>query len=245
MTPYNIGIIDDDDKSIKLLSFYLKEYFPAIEIKATAQTFNEGLSLINSENLDLIFIDIHLNDDLGYELLDIASMKSTEIIFISSYQKHAIKVFKYNPVDYLLKPFEIKALCASVNRAIEKIKSREVVNVPTDKNQEVIALPVGNVIQMIKVADIKYAESNGNLTTFYLNNATTVTANKNIGTYEELLEKQNVIRIHKKYMVNLLHVKTIHKTNGFYCELNDGTTLDVSRRKTRAFTKVVELEIKL
>ncbi|MCT4699032.1 LytR/AlgR family response regulator transcription factor [Tenacibaculum haliotis] len=238
---YTIGIIDDDKKSIDLLSFYLKEYFPDLKIKATAQSFNEGLSLINSGNLDLIFIDIHLNDDIGYELLDIASTKSAQIIFISSYEKHAIKVFKYNPIDYLLKPFGIKELCTSVNRAIEEIKQKK-----EDKNeinnQEFIALPVGNLIKMIKINTVKYAESNGNLTKFYLNDNTSLIANKNIGTYEELLGDQNLFRIHKKYIVNLLHVKTIHKSDGFYCELTDGTTLDVSRRKQEPLQKKLLLK---
>ena len=239
MKNYNVGIIDDDDKSVQLLSFYLKEYFNNITITAVANSFNDGLAMMNSTAIDLLFIDIHLNEDLGYELLDVAKTKSAAVIFISAFEKHAINVFKYNPVDYLLKPFSVKELCTAVNRAFEKIKTSSNYS---NKIKDVVALPVGNVIEMIKVTDIKYAESNGNLTNFYLDNDKTITANKNIGIYEELLGDEYLFRIHKKFMVNIHHVKTIYKTDGFYCQLTDGTTLDVSRRKQEAFQKKIFLK---
>ena len=241
MKNYKIGIIDDDNKSVQLLSFYLKEYFSNITVVAVANSFNDGLAMINSTAVDLLFIDIHLNEDLGYELLDVAKTKSAAVIFISSYEKHAINVFKYNPVDYLLKPFSVKELCVAVNRAFEKINANQKVT-SNDENKEVVALPVGSLIEMVKVSDIKYAESNGNLTKFYLDNNTAITANKNIGTYEELLGSQYLFRIHKKFMVNLRHIKTIYKTDGFYCQLTDGTTLDVSRRKQEPLQRLLGLK---
>lgn len=243
MSPkYVAGIIDDDEKSIKLLSYYLSEYFPEITITATANNWNDGLSIINKIALDLVFIDIHLNENLGFELLDVAPSKTAQIIFISSHEKYALKVFKYNPVDYLLKPFNIKDLCASVNRALEKSKlSKETAIATPDVNNKIIAIPTGAIVEMIHLDAIKYCESFGNFTKFYLNNATTIVANKNIGHYELILPT-HFFRIHKKYIVNITHIKAIHKSDGFYCEMNDKTTLSVSRRKQEEFQKLIHLK---
>lgn len=238
---YIAGIIDDDEKSIKLLSFYLKEYFPQITIKATANSWNDGLSVINNNVLDLIFIDIHLNDDLGFELLDIANSKSAQVIFISSHEKYALKVFKYNPVDYLLKPFNIKDLCASVNRAFKKCQNSKEVPIK-DANPNLIAIPVGPIIKMIKLNGIKYFESCGNFSKLYLVDKTTILANKNIGHYESILPENTFFRIHKKYIINISHIKEIYKSDGFYCELNNKTILSVSRRKQEEFQKLLLLK---
>ncbi len=238
---YVTGIIDDDEKSIQLLSFYLKEYFPEITIKVTANSWNDGLSVINNNELDLIFIDIHLNDDLGFELLDIANSKTAQVIFISSHEKYALKVFKYNPIDYLLKPFNIKDLCASVNRALEKTKTVKELPI-SDINQNVIAIPTGALIKVVKLSDIKYCESCGNFSKFHLEDTTTILANKNIGHYKLILPASSFFRIHKKFIVNISHIKAIHKSDGFYCELNDKTTLSVSRRKQEEFQKILLLK---
>lgn len=238
---YTVGIIDDDEKSIALLSYYLNEYFSEIIVKATANTWSDGLSMINKNALDLVFIDIHLNENLGFELLDVATSKTAQIIFISSHEKYALKVFKYNPIDYLLKPFNIKDLCISVNRALEKNRlSKEVTT--SDVNQDLIAIPTETIIKMVAISDIKYCESFGNFTKFYLEDATTILANKNIGHYELILSATRFFRIHKKYIVNISHIKTIHKSDGFYCELNDKTTLSVSRRKQEEFQKLLLLK---
>jgi len=238
---YAAGVIDDEEKSIKLLSFYLKDYFPEITIKATANSWDEGLSIINNNDLDLIFIDIHLNDDLGFELLDIANLKLAQVIFISSHEKYALKIFKYNPVDYLLKPFSIKDFCTSVNRALERSKKPKGLPV-TDSNQDFIALPAGAIIKMIKLSDIRYCESCGNFSKFYLEDATTILANKNIGYYESILPNSSFFRIHKKFIINISHIKAIHKSDGFYCEFNDKTMLSISRRKQEEFQKSLFLK---
>ena len=239
---YAAGIIDDDEKSTRLLTHYLNEYFPEITIEVTANTWNDGLLLINKNELDLIFIDIHLNNDLGFELLDVATSKTAQVIFISSYEKYALKVFKYNPIDYLLKPFNIKDLCTSVNRALEKVKTIKEVTI-SDINKDHVAIATGTLIKLVKLNEIIYCESFGNFSKFHLVDTSTILANKNIGHYESILPNNSFFRIHKKYIVNIPHIKAVHKSDGFYCELYDTTTtLSISRRKQEEFQKALRLK---
>lgn len=100
----------------------LKKYCRNIEIVATCATFENALSTLNSVEVDLVFLDILLDENTSFDLLENLNQLNFQIIFTTAFDEYAIQAFKYKTVDYLLKPIVIEDLIDAVARAEERIK---------------------------------------------------------------------------------------------------------------------------
>ena len=113
-------IIDDEAGSRNNLKFLLERFCPQVEVAGWAADAEEGLSLINAEEPDLVFLDIEMPEQDGFQLIEkLPSYNRPKIIFTTAYEQYAVKAFKVSAVDYLLKPIDIDELKATVQR-IEK-----------------------------------------------------------------------------------------------------------------------------
>lgn len=234
-------IIDDSERSIALLSHYLEKYCSNINIRATCTSFKEGLAAINKKEPDLIFLDVLLNDRICFELLDIINYGNTHIIFISAHEKFAIKAIKYSPIGYLLKPFSIEELVMAVNRVVESIQAKKK-NYLDQKSQNFIGIHSGVEIVLVKIKDIMFCKSEASYTNFVLKGTKKIVATKNIGYYEGVLPKDCFCRIHHKYIVNLDFIKSIYKSDGYYCQLVNEKILSISRRRQEKLEMMLHLK---
>lgn len=235
MRRYNTLIIDDENSSIERLTRYIQHYCQDLRIKGSATSVKEAIKLIKSKTPDLIFIDIELQDELSFSILEVLSKEETpEIIFISAHENYALQAIKYKPVNYLLKPFVIRDLIDSVNQAILKINQKDFYTLNS------LAINNGDSIQFIDFNQILFLEADGNYTKIYTNIKNVIDAINNIGKFEHLLPSF-FFRIHKKYIINLNFVKEIHRSNGFYCVLDNNHSLTVSRRKQKLLIKSLHL----
>lgn len=185
-------------------------------------------------------MDIVLDEKSAFELL-----KEFEdhpfIIFVTAYDQFAIESFKYNIIDYILKPIQIQSLIEAVERVLIKIEKRELINheeinrfgkSDSQKHQSnFITISSIDKVSLIKKSDILYCKSSGRYTEFHLKDKTTHVTSKSLGEYECQLAYKEFFRIHNSYMVNLNHLVDITKKSGSNCRLIDGTELPISRRK--------------
>ena len=237
MTKTKVIIIDDDEKNIELLSYYILTYCNEIELVGTASDYYNGIILIENSAPDIIFLDILLNDKKGFEILDIINCHSFEVIFISSYEKYAIESFEYEPVDFLLKPLSIEQLKKAVNRAIKRLKEKRTISNET-KNIDFVVIPIEQKLKVIKLRNIVYCESSGNYTTFHLNTDQQYLGYRHLGHYEKILPQNTFIRIHRKYLINIDYINYINKSEGFYCSMgNNKIILSVSKSKREDILK--------
>ena len=126
-----IVIIEDELPAIDKLKIMIKEYDPDIEILATLNSVEQSVNWIreNSGMADLFFMDIRLNDGISFDIFDYIEINKP-VIFITAYEEYAIKAFKVNSIDYLLKPLQYDDLY----RSLEKIKTlREIL--PSNKER--------------------------------------------------------------------------------------------------------------
>ena len=130
-------------------------------------------------------------------------------------------------------------MISSVDRAIKKVEES---NSNQTQTKDYIAVSSGKEIVILKNADILFCESEGNYTTFHTKESKKIIALNNIGTFEEKLPKSSFFRIHKKYIVNFNHIKSIYKSDGGYCQLSDDTTLSISRRQHTELQKILLLK---
>lgn len=228
MRKYRVTILDDDVKSIKLLSNYLREFCPKVKIVGYAHGYYEALSVIRNKKPDIFFININSENNLGLEFAKIAQSTFSKIIFTSNTDSLAMQAIKFNPIDYLLKPYNIADISKAIDNAIAE--SERFIDVEKEEDK-LIALSTGQEFKVVNVDQIVFCESSGNYTLFHINNLNDkVLATKNIGIYEDMLNNKTFFRIHRKYLVNLNFIASIYKKDGFYCRLKNNSILSISRR---------------
>ena len=109
-------IIDDEAKARSALRLSLQNFCPDVEIIGEADGVDSGWKIIESKQPQLVFLDIHISGGTGFELLDKFEEPKFKIIFITAYDEFAIKAFRYNALDYLLKPIDPDDLIQAVKR---------------------------------------------------------------------------------------------------------------------------------
>lgn len=240
MRKINALVVDDEKKNTDLLVHFIKTYCPAIGTLMTAHTKDEAVDLINNQNFDLCFLDIVLEEYTAFDLLDEIEVQPY-IIFVSAFDRFAIDSFKFNTVDYLLKPVEIEALVEAVGRAVKRIEEQQFIGKEEIKRLEksiqdqsqidFITIATLNSVNLIKKSEIVYCKSSGRYTEFYLLDQKKIVASKSLGTFEAQLSSKAFFRIHNSYLINLNHLTNISKKSGNYCQMTDGPELPISRRR--------------
>lgn len=240
-------IIDDEAKGRLALREKLSAYCPQIKVVAEATNGQEALLLIQQHQPKLIFLDIEMPRMNGFEMLNELPEKNFHIIFTTAYDQYAIKAIKYAAFDYLLKPIDIEELQTAVAKvsAEENNQTKKQIellhqNIQHPKNKlNKIAIPTLEGLLFYDINDIVYLEANSNYTNIYLNNKTKITASKTLKDFEELLPEDIFFRTHHSYLINLNYIKRYIKGDGGQIELQNGTYVDVSRRKKEEFLKAI------
>ncbi len=117
-------IIDDSTRARSALKRDIEEFCSGLEVKQEADSVISGLKLLKSQTADILFLDIHMGDGDGFDLLELLGQHKMKVIFTTSSDAHAIKAFKFSAVDYLLKPIDPDELVIAVNKALESTTSQ-------------------------------------------------------------------------------------------------------------------------
>jgi len=242
-------IIDDEAKGRLALREKLSAYCPQINVLAEAANGEEALLLIRHHDPQLIFLDIEMPRMNGFEMLNELPSKNFHIIFTTAYDQYAIKAIRYAAFDYLLKPIDIEELKTAISNitAREDNQTKKQVELLNQNMQQPkkqlskLAIPTLDGLIFYDINDIIYLEANSNYTNIYLVNKIKVTASKVLKEFEELLPEDIFFRTHHSYLINLHYIKRYIKGDGGQIELQNGTYVDVSRRKKEEFLKAMGL----
>jgi two-component system, LytTR family, response regulator len=240
-------IIDDEAKGRMALREKLTTYCPQIKIVAEADNGKDALVLIETHKPQLIFLDIEMPRMNGFDMLNKVPDKNFHIIFTTAYDQYAIKAIKYAAFDYLLKPIDIEELITAISKVAltennQTKKQAEVLqqNMQHPKKQlNKLAIATLDGLMFYDINDIVHLEANSNYTYIYLVNKTKITASKTLKEFEELLPDDIFFRTHHSHLINLNFIKRYIKGDGGQIELQNGTYVDVSRRKKEEFLKAI------
>ncbi len=222
-------IIDDERKSRENLELLLQSFVENVAVVGTADGVYTGIHTINENEPDVVFLDIHLANGDGFQVLDGIKNQRQNIIFVTGHEEHAVKAFRSEAIDYLLKPVSIEQLQDAVERVRVKIQ--------TDPKPEngTLALSTNRGIQFLKTEDILYCKGDGAYTYFFLKNGERITTSKNLKEYEIKLSEFNFFRSHKSYLINLSEIKTYIRGEGSHAVMTNGDNVGVSKRKKDEF----------
>jgi two-component system LytT family response regulator len=221
-------IIEDEPLAVENLIFYLKEY--PIEIIGYAHKIKEAITLINTEKPDVIFLDINLSGENGFDLLEHIGLK-IKVIFVTAYDEYAVRAFEVNALDYILKPLKKERIAKAVERLISNTNAAVCSKKYTI--EDTMFLSTGTRAFFIKLKDIRYIQADSCYSIIVLAENVSRCSTKTLKKWEELLPSDQFVRIHRSCLVNISHIKNIiKKANGSYAVFlnNISSSVEISRR---------------
>ncbi len=243
MTKLRTLIVEDEERSINLLTALLAELAPDIEIIGIASRVEDAIIAIDQMKPEFIFLDIELFGQKAFTILEEVTWKRFQFVFVTAYEEYALKAFRYAAVDYLLKPIDPFLLLTALQKVREKStifpesERMEVVreHMSAEGTHKRITLPTLDGFVMEELENILSLEANGNYSWIRLVNGNSILVSRNIQEYEEILVSGNFFRIHRSHIINLMHVKKYIKGRGGNVVLSDSRMLPVAARKKEAF----------
>lgn len=210
-------IVEDEELARNLLRSYLKDQ-PDIEIIGECENGFDGVKTINDKKPDLVFLDIQMPKITGFEMIELLDFKP-QIIFTTAYDQFALKAFELNAVDYLLKPFSKDRLLAAIDKVKHRIlnaedtsgKLEELSNFrPGDDFIDRVVVKDRHKIHIITVDQIRYIESLDDYVMIYTYDGRHM-KQKTMKYFENNLDPNNFIRIHRSYIVQVDNIAEIQQ----------------------------------
>lgn len=238
-------LVDDEPRGLNTLKKLLQEYCPEVRVVAECLDAESARDKIELLEPQLAFLDISLPGKTSFDLLGEMDKVNFEIIFVTAHNEYTLQAFHYSAVDYLMKPIDEDLLLDAVRRAEKRIAISSINNNVSallhnlqkiQAPQEMkLCIPSLKGFQVVDLKDILYCEASSSYTNFYFADKHSICTAKTIHEYEELLEDAGFVRIHKSYLVNLLHVKEYLRGEGGSLILSNGKEVEVARRKKDIF----------
>ncbi len=237
-------IIDDEPYCIESLTAKLKPYAGEIEVVAGICKPEEMPGAVATYKPQVVFLDINLGPFTGFDLIEKMPPPLPKIVFTTAYDHFAIKAFKFNAIDYLLKPVDADELEQTVEK-LRQIKSlwpaspqiKNIISQIRDKAAgfKKLALPTLHGFELIDLEELTRLEAASNYTHFYLAGGKKITISKTLREYEDLLEDDGFVRIHQSHLINLRYLKSFNKGKTASVTMQDGAVLDVGNTRREAF----------
>ncbi len=252
----NIIIIEDEHLAAKRLSDLLKKYDERIIISTKIQSVKKAIEWFNENpEPDLIFMDIQLGDGLSFEIFEQVKI-NCPIIFTTAFDEYAIKAFKVNSIDYLLKPFDFEELANAIdkfksrtnkvtdNNFAQNIQIKQVINMLSKEYKKRFAVKIGEHIKLIETIDILCFYSSEKATYLLNNEQRNYLLDYSLEKLENLVNPKIFFRVNRKFIVNINAIKDIIAYSNSRLKINikdfKAHEIIVSREKVSAFKTWLE-----
>jgi two-component system LytT family response regulator len=234
-------IVDDEKHARDAISHIVSLYCPDVKVVARAADVSSGIEAIKKHRPDLVLLDIKMPDGSGFDLIRATRGYDYSVIFITAYDEYAIKAFRFNAVDYLLKPIDPEALSEAIQR-IKKLAQTGTIQTRLEEMMKYldlhhkqttgdrVVLKTNDEYHIIDVDDIISIEADTNYCWFYLTDSKKIFVAGSMKDYEKKLPSHLFFRIHQSHIINLYQVKRFN-SNEALCLMRDNSEVPVSQRK--------------
>lgn len=250
----NVIIIEDEKPAARRLSRMLADL--NIEVQQMLHSVEESLNwLQNNEHPALIFLDIQLSDGLSFEIFEEIEVKSATI-FTTAYDEYALRAFKLNSIDYLLKHIDVDELANALDQFKKNQPQKQDLMVNLDDIKKLLINPVdrkfkrrlsikvGAHIKIISVDDIECFYSENKATYSFTNEKRSFLLDNSLETWEEQLDPEQFFRVNRTFIVNINGIKDIvaYSNSRLKLILNSysETEIIVSRERVKDFKSWIE-----
>jgi len=243
-------IVDDELDAIKSIALIINEYCDDVEIIGKSTDIKEARELILNGQPDLVILDVEMPNGNGFDLLETISERNFSVIFVTAYNNHAIKAFKYSAIDYILKPIDIDDFILAINK-VKHLKTTQLDSLNSKKikllldnikgnNSSKLVINTSDGVEYINLTDIIKIEGSGSYVKIVLKNGVNHIVSKNLKDFHYLIDSNSFYRTHNSFIINLEHVKKFCYKDGGYIEMIDGSAVPISRKKKEEFLKKME-----
>jgi two-component system LytT family response regulator len=248
-------IIDDEKNARDNLSALIEKYCPQLEIAGFAVSGLDGLRRINELKPDAIFLDVHMSDMDGFSVLGGLDNYKPMVVFVTAFDRYAMKAIRSSAIDYILKPISIKELQAAAEKLehLQELKKQNpgfedgyadalklMIKTSKQEGPMRIALPDFSGYRFESVNDLVRLESDSNYTHVHLKSGEKVLVSKPLKHFEDFLDDTEFIRIHNSHMINVSYLKGYIRDDGGMAELMDGTKLQIAKRRLPLFLDTIK-----
>ncbi len=248
-------IIDDEKNARENLVNLVEKFCPELSVIGTAVSGMDGIQKIKTHLPDAIFLDVHMGDIDGFTLLSRLEEPKPMVVFITAYEKYALKAIKASAIDYILKPVSIKELQSAAQKLLQLFKLKAdnpnfergyndalklMIQTSHEDAPQRIAIPYHSGYRFENMSDIIRLESDSNYTTIFLKHGDKVVVSKPMKHFEDFLDEKLFVRIHNSHIINTLYLKGYIRNDGGMAELMDGKKLQIAKRRLPLFLDVIK-----
>jgi two-component system LytT family response regulator len=246
-----ILIVDDEQQSRSLIKKFIQDESDQSNMHE-ASSVDEAEAIISEKHPELLFLDVQLKTETGFDLLDKIPVLNFDIIFTTAHSEYALKAFRYSAVDYLVKPLDREEFSQAFNKAKLRIRKEQ----PIKPQQlellsqyarsggclpERLTIPTLDGLLFIRIGDILYCRALNNYTEFILSDNKKILSSHTLGYYEDCLIPHHFFRAHRSFLINLAHIKMYKRGDGGTIVMNNDQEIEVSRNNKEAFLKLFKL----
>lgn len=242
ISPVRSFIADDESAARTVIKDYLAQSFPDVIVVGEATSVTQAITLLKDQKIDLLFLDVQLEDGTGFNLLDQLPDLNFNVIFTTAHNEFAIRAFRYNAIDYLLKPIDPDEFVIAVQKAREhknreqlRLQYSQLIITAKENSFDRITLSTSEGQIFAKTNDIVRIETYGNYSFVFLAQNDRLLVSKNLKEFEEMLPEPDFFRVHQSHIVNTGYVQKYMKDEGGYVIMSDNARIPISRRRKEEF----------
>lgn len=234
-------IVDNERRGRETLATLLKRHCPAVDVLASVNSVGNAVTAMQEHHPDLIFLDVEMPFENGFDLLKKTGDLSYEVIFTTAYDRYAIPAIKSDALDYLLKPIDRDELMGAVEKArvklVEKSRPDHEFEVLLENLRKAnaahhrIALPTSDGLTCVQITDVIRCEAVDNYTRFYLLSGEVLLITRTLKEFDRTLSDMGFLRVHNSHLINLHHTRKYIRGDGGHVIMCDNSTVIISRRK--------------
>ncbi|MHA4812231.1 LytR/AlgR family response regulator transcription factor [Flavitalea flava] len=238
-------LVDDEPDGIRTLKRLLELNCPEVEIAGSCSNAHTAKQMLEDLKPDVIFLDVRMPGKSGLDMLSELDNKDFEVIFVTAHNEYMLQAMQFSAVDYLMKPVDEDRLVEAVQRLGKRVDQArqggqaEVllhnINKAGSPLEMRLCLPTQKGFTIVKLEEIIFCEAQRSYTLFRLINNKSILISKPLFDYDRLLTDTIFFRVHKSFLINLLHVKEYMRGEGGTVIMSNGMEIEVSRRKKEKF----------
>jgi two-component system, LytTR family, response regulator len=247
-------LVDDEPDGIRTLKKLLELNCPEVEIAGTCSNAITAKQMLEEVRPDLVFLDVRMPGKNGLEMLTELPEQNFEVIFVTAHNEYMLQALQFSAVDYLMKPVDEDRLIEAVERVNRRLTQTRLpgqtetllhnINKIGSPMEMRLCLPTLKGFTIVKLEEIVYCEAQRSYTVFRLTNNKTIMISKPLFDYDKLLNDTIFLRVHKSFLINLLHIKEYMRGDGGTVVMSNGMEIEVSRRKKEMFMAKVKASFK-
>lgn len=245
-----ILIVDDELAGRGVLSKLIPELVEEKLQLREASSVKDAIEIIQNNTIDIVFLDVQMPEQNGFDLLKQIPEITFETIFVTGYDKYAIHAFRFNALDYLLKPVDIQELKNALEKAIKRIneKKNSVQQIQQalpafngNEYEKKIAVHITDKVVFLDIKSISHIQASDNYTELITSTKEKFVTPRLLKEFEVYFEPlPNFIRISRSVMINANCIKSYSKDFPCIVEMQTNDSFEISRRKKADVLKVLD-----